>query len=277
MRSFKAKEEAYAKAMAEFVPANEAYNKLVKAYCAEKLAMDKIKDYDGFIFCNTTGDLPFPDPQGFIDLIKGGKAFMAMHSGTDTFHQFRPYIEMIGGEFDGHPWHQEVTVKNEDKAHPAGAPWAEKFVVVDEIYQMKSYDRGDKHVILSLDASNADRPKTKVKVKVKDKDGKEVKGPDGNAVEEEQELGFFERGKRDDQDYAVSWTREFGKGRVFYTSLGHREEVWDPEWKDGGGKRTNGPEVAQAYQAHLLGGIRWALRLGGSATGIGDAASGKAK
>ena len=150
--------------------------------------------------------------------------------------------------------------------------------MVDEIYQMKSYDRGDKHVILSLDASNADRPKTKVKVKVKDKDGKEVKGPDGNAVEEEQELGFFERGKRDDQDYAVSWTREFGKGRVFYTSLGHREEVWDLGMEGWWRQAHQWSQVAQAYQAHLLGGIRWALGLaGGSATGSGDASSGKAK
>ena len=249
--TFKAKEDAYAREMAEFVPAGDAYNKLVNAYCADKLALNKIKDYDGFIFCNTTGDLPFPDAQGFIDLIKGGKAFMAMHSATDTMHKFRPYIEMIGGEFDGHPWHQEVTVKNEDKKHPAGEPWAEKFVVTDEIYQMKSYERRDKHVILSLDASNSERPKAKVKVKVKGSDGKEV--------EEEKELGFFERGKRTDGDYAVSWTKQVGKGRVFYTSLGHREEVWDPEWKDGGGKRTNPPEVAKAYQEHILGGIKWAL------------------
>ncbi|MFZ4765080.1 MAG: ThuA domain-containing protein [Roseimicrobium sp.] len=251
--SFKAKEDAYKAELAEFVPANEAYNKVVNSYCAEKLAMDKIKGYDGFIFCNTTGMLPFPDAQGFIDLIKGGKAFIAMHSGTDTFHQFRPYIEMIGGEFDGHPWHQEVTVKNEQKAHPAGAPWAETFTVTDEIYQMKSYDRADKQVILSLDASNTQRPKVKTKSK--------VKGADGKEVEVEKELGFFERGKRTDGDYAVSWTRDFGKGRVFYTSLGHREEVWDPAWKDGNGKRTNSPEVAQNYQAHILGGIKWALGL----------------
>lgn len=251
--TFKAKETAYAAEMAAFVPADEAYKKVVKAYCAGKLAMDQIKDYDGFIFCNTTGDLPFPDPQGFIDLIKGGKAFIAMHSGTDTFRQFPPYIEMIGGEFDGHPWHQEVTVKNEDKAHPAGAPWAEKFTVTDEIYQLKNYARADKHIILSLDPSNAERPKAKVKTK--------VKGPDGKEVEEEKELGFFERGKRTDGDYAVSWTRDFGKGRVFYSSLGHREEVWDPEWKDASGKRTNPPEVAHAYQQHILAGIRWALGL----------------
>src|SRR5262245_41413463 len=86
--SFKAKEEAYARAMADFVPKSDAYNKLVKDYCAQKLALDKIKDYDGFVFCNTTGDLPFPDAQGFIDLVKSGKAFIATHSGSDTFHKF---------------------------------------------------------------------------------------------------------------------------------------------------------------------------------------------
>jgi type 1 glutamine amidotransferase len=50
-------------------------------------------------------------------------------------------------------------------------------------------------------------------------------------------------------------------GRVFYTSLGHREDVWDPNWKDGKGERKNPPEVARAYQQHLLGGIKWALGL----------------
>ncbi len=225
--SFAAKQAAYAEAMKTYLPERKAWEDKINAYSKEALAHDKIKGYDGFIFCNTTGDLPFPDPQGFIDLIKGGKAFIAMHSATDTFHKFRPYIEMIGGEFDGHPWTQKVTVKNEDKKHPAGAPWPEVFEIDDEIYQMKSYSRDDKHVILSLDKSNDDRPKTK------------SKRPDGT----EGELKFFERGKRTDGDYAVSWVKEFGTGKVFYTSLGHREDVWkDP-----------------TYQAHILGGIKWAL------------------
>jgi uncharacterized protein len=58
----------------------------------------------------------------------------------------------------------------------------------------------------------------------------------------------------------------FGKGRVFYTSLGHREDVWDParEEKDG---RKNSPDDAKRFQQHLVGGILWALNLApGSAT-----------
>jgi type 1 glutamine amidotransferase len=59
--------------------------------------------------------------------------------------------------------------------------------------------------------------------------------------------------------YPVSWVRKAGEGRVFYTSLGHREDVWDDsaEVKD----RKNAPEVARQYQQHILGGIKWALGL----------------
>ena len=58
-------------------------------------------------------------------------------------------------------------------------------------------------------------------------------------------------------DYPVSWCKAFGQGRVFYTSLGHREDVWDPAWKD----RRNDKDIAEAYQKLILGGIRWALGL----------------
>ena len=64
---------------------------------------------------------------------------------------------------------------------------------------------------------------------------------------------------------AVSWCREAGQGQVFYTSLGHREDLWsdDPQMKD----RKNSVELSKQYQAHILGGIRWALGLAeGSAT-----------
>lgn len=58
--------------------------------------------------------------------------------------------------------------------------------------------------------------------------------------------------------YPIAWCKEYGKGRVFYTSLGHREDVWDPSWsKD----RKNSKEVAEAYQQHILAGIKWALGL----------------
>ena len=80
---------------------------------------------DAVVFNSTTGDLPLPDKQGFIDWIKAGHAFIGIHAATDTFHGFQPYIDMIGGEFDGHPWHQAVTVRVEDPSHPAAGSYRE--------------------------------------------------------------------------------------------------------------------------------------------------------
>jgi len=220
--TFKAKEETYAKAMTEYLPLRKAWEDGVKAYGAEKLAIDKIKDYDGFIFCNTTGDLPLPDPQAFIELIKSGKAFIATHSGSDTFHGFRPYIEMLGGEFQTHQAQVEIQPIVHDTAHPATKPIPDGFKVYDEIYIMKSFDTANVHGLLGLNA----HPNTK-------------------------EAGY----------HPVAWCKEFGKGKVFYTSLGHREDVWDPEWKAGMPDRKNSPEIAKVYQTHLLNGILWALGL----------------
>src|SRR6266850_6346104 len=78
---------------------------------AEKMTIASLKKYDGVIFANTTGDLPLPDKQGFLDWIKSGKAFMGMHSATDTFRGHKPldpYTEMIGAEFKEHHAQAEV-------------------------------------------------------------------------------------------------------------------------------------------------------------------------
>ena len=58
---------------------------------------------------------------------------------------------------------------------------------------------------------------------------------------------------------AVSWCRMAGTGRVFYTSLGHREDLWSDDPAMNG--RVNTPEISKQYQAHILGGIQWALGL----------------
>jgi len=231
--SFKAKEEKYSAEMADYLPLRQAWEQKIKAYCDEKLAMDKIKDYDGFIFCNTTGDLPFPDPQGFIDLIKGGKAFIAVHSGSDTFHKFRPYVDMLGGEFETHKAQVEIEPIIHDAKHPATKPIPAGFKVYDEIYIIKNYDKATSHGLVALESHPNDKTP-----------------------------GYF----------PVSWVKEFGKGKVFYSSLGHREDVWDAEWKAGTNERKNAPEIANIYQAHLLGGIKWALGLE-----AGDAAPGNVK
>src|SRR5262245_16253679 len=86
---------------------------------AEKMTPDALKQYDGAVFANTTGDLPLPDKQAFIDWIKSGKAFVGMHSASDTFHGFPPYIEMLGGEFQTHHAQVRVDCQNHDPKHPA--------------------------------------------------------------------------------------------------------------------------------------------------------------
>jgi type 1 glutamine amidotransferase len=220
--TFKAKQDTYSKALADFNEANKTWNDKIKAYMAEHMALDKIKGYDGFIFANTTGDLQFPDRDGFIELIKGGKALMAMHSGSDTYRNYPGYIDMLGGEFETHKAQVEVRPILHDPAHPASKPIPSGFKVFDEIYIIKNYDKAKVHALVGLDA----HPNEKT-------------------------AGYF----------PISWCKPFGKGRVFYTSLGHREDVWDPEWKADSKDRKNSPEIARTYQAHILGGIKWALGL----------------
>jgi type 1 glutamine amidotransferase len=229
--SFKAKQETYSAALAEFNAANAAWNDKIKAYMTEKMALDKIKDYDGFVFANTTGDLLFPDRDGFLELIKGGKAFVAMHSGSDTYHPFRGYIDMLGGEFETHKAQVEIQPILHDPAHPATKPVPTGFRVYDEIYIIKTFDKAKVHGLMGLNEHPNDKTP-----------------------------GYF----------PVSWCKEYGQGRVFYTSLGHREDVWDPTWKADSKERKNSPEIANIYQAHILGGIKWALKLIEGDAGLGN-------
>lgn len=210
LEKFKADEPRVNSARAE-------YDEQLKESLA-KLSPENLKKYDAVIFANTTGDLPLPDKQGFIEWVKNGGALIGMHSASDTFHGFRPYIEMLGGEFQTHGAQAAVECNVNDTAHPACKHFGSEFKVFDEIYIIKSYEPSSVHELLTLDK----HPNTK-------------------------EPGH----------YAVAWAKEFGKGKVFYTSLGHREDVWDPDEKN----RKNPPAVAEAYQKHILGGIKWALGL----------------
>jgi uncharacterized protein len=170
--------------------------------------------YDAAVFY-TTGELPVSDADkaNLLAWIKSGKGFIGIHSATDTFYQWPEYGEMIGGYFDGHPWHQEVKVKVEDAQHPATRGLPAVWTLNDEIYQYRNWDRSKRHVLLSLDTSSVDLKKEGV--------------------------------KRTDGDFALAWTSAYGKGRVFYSALGHRADLWQT------------PE----YQQFLAGGIRWTLGL----------------
>lgn len=182
------------------------------AEVAEKMSLEKLKNVDAVIFANTTGDLAIPDKDGFIRWIEAGHALIGMHSGSDTFHGFPAYTKALGGEFKTHGAQVQIDAYNLDPSHPATKSLGPIYTVFDEIYQFQNFKREEVHGLLTLDK----HPNTLVP-----------------------------------GDYPVAWCKTVGNGKVFYTSLGHREDVW----------------TSEAYQKHILGGLRWSLGLeAGSST-----------
>ncbi|HEV2694356.1 MAG TPA: ThuA domain-containing protein [Verrucomicrobiae bacterium] len=205
---------------AEFSAAEAKWDDTLKA-ALQKLSSANLKNYDGVVFASTTGDLPIPDKQGFLDWIKAGHAFIGLHAATDTFHGWPGYIDMIGGEFKHHGKQVSVDCLNQDPANPATAALPKTWTIQqEEIYQLTNYDSAKVHELLVLD-----------------------KHPETGAA----------------GSYPVSWCKDYGTGKVFYTSIGHREDIIDadPDMKN----RVNSIAISQAYRAHVLGGIEWALGL----------------
>ena len=154
--------------------------------------------FDAVMFY-TTGELDLDDQQkaDLLSFVKeDGKGFLGTHSATDTFYKWLDYGGLIGAYFNEHPWgqvHAEINV--EDRTFPATKHFPAHFPIYDEIYQFKDpYSRDQLRVLMSIDPKTVD-----------------LKNP---------------RVHRTDNDFAVTWARQYGKGRVFYSSLGHREEVW---------------------------------------------------
>lgn len=186
-----------------------AHTQRIRSVLATTMNPAALQRYDAVIFANTTGELPLPDRDAFIAWIRNGGAFVGIHSASDTLHGHPPYREMLGAEFEVHREQVVVEAINADPSHPAmrhlGATWNLQGRK-EEIYLFRNYLRPSLHELLVLDR----HPNT---------------GAPGH--------------------HGISWCREFGRGRVFYTALGHNEHVWEM------------PD----FQQHLLGGIGWALRL----------------
>jgi len=217
----KLKSDATPEEKQAFDAAEAKWNEALKAEL-QKLSPENLKHYDGVVFASTTGDLPIPDKQAFLDWIKAGHAFIGIHAAADTFHGWPEFAALLGGEFAHHGPQVSVDCLNQDPKNPATASLPAVWTIQqEEIYQFKNYDPTKVHDLLIMD-----------------------KHP-----EHKDQSGHF----------AVSWCKSYGEGKVFYTSLGHREDVWDADTtlKD----RKNEPAISKAYQAHVLGGIKWALGL----------------
>ena len=196
---------------------------------------ETLAKFDAYFFY-TTGVLTTPGTDknppmsaegkaAFLEAIRSGKGFIGTHSAADTFHptepredRFRafgdkndPYLLMLGGEFIRHGKQQKTRMICADPKFPGASVAGEGFDMTEEWYSFKDY-RDDLHVILVSET-------------------KDMAKTGGDSV--------YNR-----PPFPATWARMEGKGRVFYTSMGHRDDVW------------NSP----LFQSMLEGGIKWALR-----------------
>jgi hypothetical protein len=190
------------------------------------LEPDKLKEFDGVLMNNNTGEFfgPTPKPppppkkgepappagakaalaatpesakaaelcKSLCDFVAGGKGIAGIHASTD-WKGWDDYGALMGGQFLSHPY-AKIVAKNEEPDNPINAAFGGKeFPITDEMYTFKeSYTRKDKRVLLSIDT----------------------------------EKSGITRHVRQDKDYWVSWVRPHGKGRVFYCSFGHQTPIF---------------------------------------------------
>lgn len=180
---------------------------------------DSLARFDAVLMLNTTGKIFRPNNKALAtltaaelaevdatevrlkaslaDFVRSGKGLAGFHSATDTYKNWDIYNQMMGGAFAGHPWGSRsvVGVRIDDPHNRLTKVFgAKSFEIQDEIYQFRNdtCHRDHQRVLLSLDP----------------------------------ELTDLKRGKRDNGDYPISWVREFGEGRVFYSSLGHNDAIF---------------------------------------------------
>jgi type 1 glutamine amidotransferase len=167
---------------------------------------------DCLVINNSTGTFLNEDQRAaLLRYVENGGAVAGIHAATDALYDWPEFPKLMGGWFDGHPWNEEVTIDVEVPDHPACQGVPNPWKIADEIYQQRDWSRDDLCVLMSLNTEQTNMDKQGI--------------------------------KRADRDFGIAWCRQVGKGRSFYTALGHRNEVMDdPVW-----------------QVHFLGGMRWAM------------------
>jgi type 1 glutamine amidotransferase len=193
---------------------------------------DALARFDVVVFF-TTGDLtqegrdknpPMPPggKEALLQAIESGKGFVGIHAAADTFHSgpdrftadgaaTDPYLTMLGGEFIRHGKQQVGRLQCADPKFPGLAGRDAPVDLHEEWYSFKNL-APDLHVLQWLATWS-------------------LRNTGGDSV--------YRR-----PPYPVTWARLHGKGRVFYTALGHRDDVWQ----------------SAAFQELLAGGITWAAK-----------------
>jgi hypothetical protein len=150
------------------------------------------------VFFYGIGELELTDQQkaDFMSFLKDdGKGFVGAHTAVTAFFTWPEFTEMIDGHFDDHPWDvTDAPVVVDAPDFPAMKAFGKSFLAHDEFYQLKDYSRSKVRVLAHLDVSK---------------------------------LSKNSRIHRTDGDFPMAWARNWGKGRVFNSVLGHADESWD--------------------------------------------------
>jgi type 1 glutamine amidotransferase len=197
--------------------------------CAADMTKENLQNYDIVMFY-TTGMLPVADAdmEYFLNewLQQKGHGFIGFHSATDTYKEYQPYWDMIGGSFNGHPWGSgtTVTINVHEPGHPTMTPFGKEFQIKDEIYRYKNWQPEKVRVLMSLDMSRC-KPSEPYHV-------------------------------------PVAWVKSYGEGRVYVNNLGHNPSTWADErflksvtagvkWIRGdvAGKSAPNPKLSAAQQS----------------------------
>jgi type 1 glutamine amidotransferase len=182
----------------------------------EQFNVRNLNDFDAIFFFGVREIELSPEQRAdLLSFVKDdGKGFVAAHSAATAFFSWPEFGEMLGGRFDEHPWGiADGTVVVDDPVFPAMRHLPHTKVFHDELYQIKDFSRDKIRVLAHLDASALDLTKPLV--------------------------------HRKDGDFPAAWARTYGRGRVFYSILGHEADDWD------------NPAIATMYYEAM----RWALGL----------------
>jgi type 1 glutamine amidotransferase len=152
-----------------------------------------LKSFDVALFLCTTQDVLNDEQQAaFQSWFESGKGYVGIHSAADTEYDWPWYGELVGAWFSGHPRIQKATIRVENRSHATTKHLPAEWVRTDEWYNYKANPRGKAQVLASLDEST------------------------------------YEGGTMG-EDHPIIWCRELGKGRTWYTGLGHTKESYTEE------------------------------------------------
>ncbi|MET7394809.1 ThuA domain-containing protein [Dactylosporangium sp. NPDC005572] len=149
-----------------------------------------LAQYEAVVFLSTTGDVLNATQQtAFESYIRGGGGYVGIHAAADTEYDWPFYGELMGAWFSSHPAIQQVTMKVEDRTHPATAHLGATWVRTDELYNYRTNPRSTAHVLATLDESTYS-------------------------------------GGTMGADHPFVWCKTVQSGRSFYTGGGHTQESY---------------------------------------------------